>query len=86
MVDRIRVSRSSWNGRRGGGPVCIHLANVLEVVSVKHFIVVYLLNLADRTARFDEMYLAHSDWDYNTPLRTIELIGSVKLPGICFVT
>ena len=28
------------------------------------------------------MYLAQNAWDYNTPLRTIELIGSVKIPGI----
>jgi len=28
------------------------------------------------------MYLAQNAAEFNTPLRTIELIGSVKIPGI----
>ncbi|MFN3832511.1 MAG: hypothetical protein ACK4SQ_09800, partial [Allorhizobium sp.] len=57
-------------------------ARVVRSAAAMIFIVVYLREPCDRTAWFDEMYLAQDDWDYNTPLRTIEPIGSVRTLGI----
>ena len=57
-------------------------ARVARSAAARVFIVVYLGSLFDRTVRFDDVYLAHLDLEFNTPLRTIELNGSVDVPGI----
>ena len=44
--------------------------------------IVFALELFNRTVRFDELDMAHTDLVCNSPLRTIELIGSVGTLGI----